>query len=584
MTDSSHRRISRAGLVLTAAGIACGAVVWQWGAQTLSLAQEYAGVEPIGEFYSHEPDENPQPQLGDVPEAPTEPRSLGDTRVRQYDELDRPRVNLKLTHRGAQINTERFTVVAMTGEEDAELALTEFTRAWDEFGKLADAFTDDHRNPDFGIGQLLIVIEDEPVRERDEPTATFQTQNGQTLVYINVAEGQPSLEEQLPELRQGAVQAMLHLAELDRKFPLWVQQGLAEYTAGKIEQAKLAEEAAEDAEDEEGSSPSATEVVADEMPAEGDEEEVADADDEDAEPKESVLRQNPAFAELKPIDDEYWRRQRAEQDKLADAPPNANGDDAEEDEEPSDALERVTYLLEGDDAEHAPDFLLALRELAEEDTDPLLASRDQLANTILLMPATDTAVDEDLEELDEKYLAWRQDPLRGQPLFIPSGDISDPAMLAREKEMEVVLKLAMKVNQATSETQIRPQIMEFGAAGAQDVSLAAVSGQAINVTQLYQDLLEADEAWATIDSDGELLLWTDEERLAEALGVEEQKYTTEYRDGKWVLVTVWDDNTQLEAWLEPNEDNPSRPLVKFGARPREQNLRVAELLPDAQRR
>jgi hypothetical protein len=72
------------------------------------------------------------------------------------------------------------------------------------------------------------------------------------------------------------------------------------------------------------------------------------------------------------------------------------------------------------------------------------------------------------------------------------------------------------------------------------------------------------------------LLSTDEERLAEVLGIDEHRYHSEFRDNKWVLVTSWDDATQLEAWLEPNENNPSRPLVKFTSRPKEGQAKVAE--------
>lgn len=574
---TKRRRIA---LGLATVGIASGIVVWQLAPRQLAYATDFAeqwiSGAPIGEIYTHSPDEFPYPQLGDVPqdvESPDEyidPRSLGDTRVRQFDELDRPRFNDRETHRGAQVNEERFSVVAMTGEEDAQLAKEEFGKAWDEFSKLADTFTDAHRNPDFGISQLLIVVDNEPIRERDEPKRTLQLQNGQTIVYINAAPGEPSLSEQLPELWQGAVHAMLHLAELDRKFPLWAQQGLAEYTAEKIKQREQSEAVAEEATEAEGYEPSEfsrDETVGDEYTRE-------QFDDEQADGVASVAMSNEVSEEdttgAAPVDVEYWRLQRAEPDRLDESL-------ADEESESVAALERVTFLLEGDDATHAPQFLLGLRALAQEATDPLLASRAELADTQLLPPASDTIIDELFDELQPDFVAWKADPMRGQPLFLPAGEMTDPAMLRREKEMEIVLKLALRNEQVTSTTDIRPRVMEFGAEGQQEVTGTTVIGTAINVEQLYHLLVDAEAPWATTDAAGSLLLWTQEDELAQVLGIDDDRYSSEYRDGRWILVTNFDESTQLEAWLEPNQDNPSRPLVKFAAREREASVRVVEL-------
>jgi hypothetical protein len=93
---------------------------------------------------------------------------------------------------------------------------------------------------------------------------------------------------------------------------------------------------------------------------------------------------------------------------------------------------------------------------------------------------------------------------------------------------------------------------------------------AIHVDQLYDQLTDEDaEPWAAIDPDGNLLVWTDRERLADALGLADQRYATTWREDKWVLSALWDEKTQLESWLEPNKDNPSRPIVRFAARPRQ---------------
>ncbi|HTN73758.1 MAG TPA: hypothetical protein VL096_00875 [Pirellulaceae bacterium] len=539
-TMQSNSRRRRWYLLLGGAGVACGALLWQAG-----IAQE-----PIGWLYPHPQSEFPADHLGDVPEDEEAIRSLADERVRQFDEFDRPAFDRRETHRGSQVNEERFSVFATTGDEDAELAKETFATAWDEFAKLADNFTDTHRNPDFAIGQLLVIIEDTPLRESDLPLQTLQIQNGQTVVYINVAEGEPTLEEQLPRIREGAVLAMLHLSEIDRKLPSWAQEGLAEYTADKIARRESTAAAVEQAE-----MPQVEEAPLGGAP----EEEEAIGPEDDA----PLLRKQAAFGGMNVAGGEYWRLKRVEPDQLEQP-------DEEEEPDPTSSLEKVRFLLEGNDGKYAPAFLLAIRRISEEDTDHLLASRKYLDATQLLPQPEDTPVDELLAELTEEFSLWQQDPLVGQPLFVPGAEITDPGILAREREMETVLKLVQRVTMPdTSADAISPRITEFGAEGQREVQVAQYARQAMNVRQLYYELMSDNtEPWAILDSNGELLLWTDEERLEEILGLEENRYSSTWRDGHWVLVTDWDQATQLEAWLEPNPANPSRPLVKFAAQPR----------------
>jgi hypothetical protein len=549
----------RLWLVMGGMAAISGIVGWHGGWRSVSWAQE-----PIGWMYHHEQSEYPFEHLGDVPPDLVVPRSMGDIRVRQFDELDRPRIAERLTHRGAELKDERVTVVAMTGAEDAELALEQFSLAWNEFARLADNFTDTHRNPDFGIGQLLVVIDNEYRQDRpgedEREQETVKIQNGQTIVHIDVSENQPPLEEQLDKLHQGAVHAFMHLAELDRKFPIWAQQGLANYTALKLEeQEAAANNAAEHADD--ALYQMAVEEFAAEHPTDYEEpEELLDSldDEEGLAPPPA-----PTVTGLSQVGTEYWRLTRVEQDQLA-----------EPDEElvpsTSDAYERVRFLLEGEDAKYAPAFLLALRELAEEPTDPALASREFLQGKQLLPVPTDTILDELADELEPAFREWQADRLIGQPLLLPGGELPDPEMLVRGKEMEVVLKLAQKAAFLADHGAIQPRITEFTAEGQREVSSSTSNATALHPQQLFDELTSPDATpWATLDDQGELLLWTDPDRLADVLGLDENRYTSTYRDGHWVLVTAWDNATQLEAWLETNPNNPSRPLMKFASQPRE---------------
>jgi hypothetical protein len=152
-TKTSNNK-SRMWLVMGGLAAMSGVLAWQGFSRSVSWAQE-----PIGWLYSHPASDYPFEHLGDVPPELVVPRSLADDRVRQFDELDRPRFTERRTNRGAQLNDERITVVATTGEADAQLALEQFSLAWNEFSRLADSFTITHRNPDFAIGQLLVFID-----------------------------------------------------------------------------------------------------------------------------------------------------------------------------------------------------------------------------------------------------------------------------------------------------------------------------------------------------------------------------------------------------------------------------------------
>ena len=332
-----------------------------------------------------------------------------------------------------------------------------------------------------------------------------------------------------------------------------------------MEQAEENEGHELEAEDSEGDEPysMAEETQAEEIAAKeesGDDDEVQ----ADARPGGPVAQDDVPMGGMNLVGGEYWRLKRTAPDQL-------QKPDEEEEPEPTEALERVRFLLEGEDGKYAPAFLTLLRQLAEEPTDSSIESRQYLARTQLLPIPEDTVVDELMMELEPQFRSWQADPLQGQPLFLPGGDIPDPAMLSREKEMEVVLKLAQKIaTQAIANSSIQPRITEFGAEGQREVLATHFDQTAIDIDQLFNDLTDGDiEPWATIDAEGQLLLWTDEDKLSEVLGVEEDRYTSAFRDGHWVLVTVWDNDTQLEAWLEDNPANPSRPLVKFAARPRE---------------
>jgi len=149
-------------------------------------------------------------------------RSVTDVRPRILDELDRPFWRETQSHRGWEIREDQYTVFADTSQADARWAAAHVKAAWAETAKLADHWTRIHRQPDFGLNSTQIVIDSQPPQGRDAPLTTVNVVGIQTQVYLNVASGQPSLEQQVLRLREGAAFALLHTCGLDSAAPPWL--------------------------------------------------------------------------------------------------------------------------------------------------------------------------------------------------------------------------------------------------------------------------------------------------------------------------------------------------------------------------
>jgi hypothetical protein len=70
--------------------------------------------------------------------------------------------------------------------------------------------------------------------------------------------------------------------------------------------------------------------------------------------------------------------------------------------------------------------------------------------------------------------------------------------------------------------------------------------------------------WATIDTDGTLLVSNDRKRLAEVFAVSDQntRYRTFSSDGRTVLEATYQDTGEtFQAWLHVDPENPKRPVA-----------------------
>ena len=434
-------------------------------------------------------------------------RSTADVRERPVDELDRPRNKERWTHRGYEIRTNQFVVIANTRVEDARWAAAQMETAWADFGKLADAWMKGHHNPDFGIGAVQVYVDANPPKDRDLPPTTLNVIGIQTQITINVAPGQPSLEDQLYRLRKAAGQAFLHTAELDRQLPPWACDGLATHVAA------------------EGMSP----------------EEIKAADQQDKSPDAPQLGGR------------QWRFNRAEQDRL-----NVRALDQDA------AAEEVKFLLTGNDAAHAPALFAAMKESIDEVNFRRTQGSLVTARRGEEQPAELDPVDHLASELAKPFEEWQKSPLRGQPLL--QVDANTPELLQRaEREMAVVLKLARRFAVAERGT-VHSRITAFDKEKGMTVLSRKLENRPAPLPEIYERMVATENPlWGTLNAEGRLVLSSNHEGLQEMLGLEDGRYRWETSQDRSVLSTTVDDQWKLQGWLEENKDDPTRPLAKFTA-------------------
>ena len=439
---------------------------------------------------------------------PSSIRSTTDVRPRIPDEHDRPYYRETQSHRGWEIREPQYTVFASTSQADARWAAGHVAAAWNNASRLAGRWTQVQTNPDFGLNSVQIVIDDEPLRDRDAPLTTVNVVGIQTQVQIKVAPGQPKLADQVVRLREATAWAMLHTAGLDSAAPPWVVAGAAAY-AGR-----------------QGLNP----------------QQIQEAD---------------AKPEAAHVGGQQWRFLRQSQDTLA----YQRLDHAA-------ANAQVNFLLSGNDAEHAPAMLAALNQAAGSAA-VAAAEGGGFRNFPgdAQLASSNTALDALLSSSQGQFEQWKKEPLIGQPVFEPAADLS-PELLAGEAEMLVLLKLHQRLMTAPATAAVsgvtRTKIITFD----RNKQLAEVAARPATAVKSFANLASrltdpSQPAWATLDVDGSLLLSTDTARLNELLAPTEQRYSIENQAGKTVLVRRLNQNQTLRGWLAENPKQKSRPLAKF---------------------
>lgn len=435
-------------------------------------------------------------------------RSTADVRDRPPDELDRPRNKERWTHRGYEVRTNQFIVVANTRAEDARWAAEQMELAWTDFGKLADAWMKGHHHPDFGIGAVQVFIDGNAPKDRDLPLTTLNVVGIQTQITLHLTPGKPALEDQVYRLRKAAGQAFLHTAELDRQLPPWACDGLASYVAA----ARLDRE----------------------------------------ELKNSLQRdQSPSAPKLA---GQQWRFKRAQQDQL-DIPPF----------DQTAAAQEIEFLLTANDAAHVPAFVAAV-----QDSIAAVSKRRSQENLVTArrgeeQPADLGPVDQLAAKLARSFDAWQENPLAGQP-FLELDEKAPPEVQQAQRELAVALKLARRFSNSSEPAAVRTRITAFDKDKGMTVLSPKAEFRPAPLSEVFQRLSPPERPlWGTLDADGRLVLSTDRAAVKDLLGIEHSSYRWETLGGKSVLTTTVDNQWKISGLLEENKDDPSRPIARFTA-------------------
>ncbi|NQU21691.1 MAG: hypothetical protein HQ567_10435 [Candidatus Nealsonbacteria bacterium] len=392
---------------------------------------------------------------------------------------------------GWEVQTQRYSVFCTTNRSDALWAARQMERAWSDYVRLTDLWTDVTRRPQFKTAALRVLITDRPLKVRVPGGGGVSTGNGQAAVdygpdvYVGLQAADGPLPNRLGQMRREAFRRFLRMTGQDRTLPPWVQTGLA---------ARFAEQSPDG--------------------------HVAGGADGGKEPQ---------------------------------------------------AVLQVRYLLIGNDARHAPDFLAALAatdiERPVDPSSPTVWNRDVLRGSRDTPPRGTTELDRLLHSsaVRQGLAVWLADPQAGQPVVLPQPDIE----LTKETldEMALILKLARRFHRP-AEPSIRYRAYQFNGNRADPVrpqagAMTPEQERPWDLAALYRRLIDQrTPRWATVDTDGSLLLCDNRRRLAEIFANPQRPYQAHRQDGHAVLETVADSGQTYLAWLEDRPEIPGRPIVR----------------------
>jgi hypothetical protein len=400
-----------------------------------------------------------------------------------------------------EVREGTIAVAANTSLADARWAAAEAAKAQVQTAALLAHCVPRERSLELPSTALQIAIDSRPREGRGARATRINVVGIQTQVQLDVSPGQPALTDQLGRLREATAFALLHATELDAGLPPAVVIGLAAHVGQQV--------------------PAASGLTEHDTPL------------------------------LELLGGEQWQWRRAAPGLLREPNELAAG------------AQRATFLVGGNDAEHAPQTLSALAAALEQRVERTDAagrgsgvgtqvSRRQLETRLAALAAPHQA----------DFEAWLKDPLLGQPEFTPDDKL--PAdVVAQQRDMLVVLKLQRRVG-ASAAAASPVKVATFDRQQGRTVRGEPSPREPASIASLAARLRDPlQPTLATIDADGSLLLSTDRERLNELLGSGGERYKVERSGDAWTLAARLADGRVLRGYLAENPGKPNRPLAKF---------------------
>ncbi len=429
-------------------------------------------------------------------------RSLRTEQHLRLDARKLPPQAIRPSHLGWEVRTKHFVVLATSSPELASEAARQLESTWARIGHLADHWTDVHRRPSFGMGAVSVVLTDRLPNPGARPAEGPRPLNDEAVIFLSVPRGARDLGADLPALKREALFAFLRVAQQDHVIPAWVQTGLADYIAGE-------------------------------------------------QPDADTMKRLPLPSMTPPQRDGHRvQRETTEVPRL----------------DRTAAALWVGYLLEGDDAVHAPAFLAALAAVAPSRPVAEVALGRRWGSVMEGDgPASSHWLSEGVGPLADlvtqvastgRTRRWLEDRQTGQPIVR-----TEPEELSIgpiERQMVFLLKLSRRFSPGHAH-RTTARILEEGRE--RSAPRAEVPAP-IDLADLQRRLSDPDApAWATLDADGTLLFSTDRARLAALFADARRRIRTAERDGKPALESTLPDGARVEAWIEENPDHPERPIV-----------------------
>lgn len=226
------------------------------------------------------------------------------------------------------------------------------------------------------------------------------------------------------------------------------------------------------------------------------------------------------------------------------------------------------FLLEGNDAAHAPEFLAALGTTVAARSRALDAhalhqpwgmSEGGREGSAALTALVNKAMAEG------EMAAWLRDPALGQPLV--HAEPQELAAEARTQDLVLILKLARRLGVLEASdggSQHAPKQSEFPVpASTTAKNIPATRGATWTLAELERRLNASGQPlWATLDAQGRLLFSDEQPRFRALLAPTDRQYhTVRGEQGETILQATFPDGQVVQAWLTANAENPQRPLV-----------------------